>query len=89
MWSPAGRLFPRPQLLYRGPGRVLLRLFFAAAAALADGEAVEIHLHREDLGVIGALGADELVAQHLAALPLHQLLEGGLVIAAGALLRLP
>ena len=66
-----------------GLGRVLLRLFFTAAAALADGNAVEIHLHREDLGVIGALGADELVAQHLAALPLHQLLEGGLVIAAG------
>ena len=39
--------------------------------------------------MIGALGADELVAQHLAALPLHQLLKGGLVIAAGALLRLP
>ena len=45
----SGRLFPSPQLLYRSLSRVLLRLFFAAAAALADGDAVEIHLHREDL----------------------------------------
>ena len=38
--------------------------------------------------MVWALGADELIAQHLAALPLHQLLQGGLIVPAGALLLL-
>ena len=41
---------------------------------------VQVHLHEKALIVVGALLAGEAVFQHLAALPLDQLLEGGLIV---------
>ena len=50
----------------------LFRFLLAVSCALANGLAVEQNLHLEGLVVVGAGLADELVAEHLAALPLHQ-----------------
>ena len=58
----------------------LLGAFFAAAGALAAGLAVEQDFDIKFLVVIGAGLADELVAQDLILLALHQLLQGGLVV---------
>ena len=46
----------------------------------AHGGAVQVHLHEKALVVVGALLAGEAVLEHLAALPLDQLLEGGLIV---------
>ena len=54
--------------------------FSMAAAASAHGGAVQVHLHEEALVVVGALLAHQAIVQHLAALPLDQLLKGGLVV---------
>ena len=86
--SGADSIYPLPlpplvgQLLDGCPGGVLLGLFLAAALSGAHGLAVEVHLHPEHLGVVGPGGAQQAVFQHLPALPLHQLLEGGLVVPA-------
>ena len=62
------------------PCRLLLRLFFAPAAALADDIAVEMNLHHKVLVVVGTALADEDVFEPLAGVLLHDLLQGRLVI---------
>ena len=59
-------------------GGHLLGLLFAAALPAAHRGAVQVHLHKKALVVVRTLLAHQLVGQHLPALPLDQLLEGGL-----------
>ena len=61
-------------------GGHLLRLFFAPAGTSANGGAVELHLDEEALVVVGPLFSHQAVQKDLPALPLDQLLKGGLVV---------
>ena len=72
--------FSREQRVDGGRGGGLLGAFFAAAGALTAGLAVEQDLDIKFLVVVGAGLADELVAQDLILLALHQLLQSCLIV---------
>ena len=69
---------PLLQSLNGGLGGHLLSLLLAVAGAGTYGLSVEGDLHKEALVVVGALLAHQAVLKDLAALPLDQLLKGGL-----------